>query len=98
MVYKIEQNGRTSGFPYFTAVGSVKVALSKRNDGQDASCVMVSEDGHHTVIPFKCSDYSYDNERIIIFATVFLEHPMSKEVIFQHPNGDIKIVKEATND
>lgn len=92
MVYKIEQNGRTSGFPYYTAEGCVKVALSKRNDGQDASCVMVLEDGHHTVIPFKCNNYT--NERIIIFATAFLEHPMSKEVIFEHPHGDIKIIKE----
>lgn len=96
MIYKIEQNGRIRLNPYDTARGSVRVALSKQNDGQDASCVMVSEDGHQTVIPFKCNNYSYDNERITMFATVFLEHPMAKEVIFQHPHGEIKIVKEAT--
>ena len=96
MIYKIEQNGRIRVNPYVTARTCVRVALSKLNNDYDSTSVMVAYDGHETVIPFNGKN-SDDNERAVIFSTVFLEHPMAKEIVFKQACGDIKIVKLEAN-
>lgn len=97
MVYKIEQNGCLRVNPYNTARMCIKVALSKLNDEHETTSVLVAYDGHETVMPFngKSSD---DHERAVMFGTVFLDHPMGKEIVFKQPSGDIKIIKETNND